>query len=104
MLLNSYIGLVAEGLKLNMTGLHVHWVVVELHVAANVEVHPLGEPHHVVLVHLDRLGGVAKLWGPEARDKEDCWLVRSSAPDFDCLVDEHVRLPHLLDIIWVLEK
>ena len=53
MLLSSYIDLVAEGLKLDMTRLYVHWVVVELHVAADVEVHPLGKPHHVVLVDLD---------------------------------------------------
>ena len=71
--------------------------------AADVEVHPLGEPHHVVLVDLDRLGGVVKLWGPEARNEEDCCFVRTSAPDCDCLVDEDIRLPDLLDIFRVLE-
>ena len=33
--------LVAEGLKLDFANLHVHWVVREVHLAANVEIDPL---------------------------------------------------------------
>ena len=45
-------GLVAEGLKLEFTLLHVHWVLGEVHLAADVEVDALGEPHYAVLVNL----------------------------------------------------
>ena len=37
----------------------------EVHVAADVEVDSLAEPHHVVAVHPDRLGGVVKLGLPD---------------------------------------
>ena len=45
--------LVAEGLELDGTILLVHWVLREVHVAPDVEVDPLGEPHNTVLVNLD---------------------------------------------------
>ena len=37
----NLMGLVAEGLNLDFTVLFVHWVVAEVHLAADVEVDPL---------------------------------------------------------------
>ena len=96
--------LVAEGLQLDGTILPVHWVLLELHVAADVEVDPLGKPHNPVLVNLDGLRRIVKLWLPEARDEDERSLVRSLAPDLDGLVNKHVRLPDLLDVCRVLGK
>ena len=63
--MNCYMDLVAKGLEGDVALLHVHGIVGEVHVAANVEVHPFAKPHHAVVVHLDRLGGVVKLRLPE---------------------------------------
>ena len=63
--MNSYLDLVAKGLEPHVALLKVHGIVGEVHVAADVEVHPLAEPHNAVVVHLDRLGGVVKLRLPE---------------------------------------
>ena len=58
--------------------MQIHWVAFEVHVAAEVEVDPLGEANCVVRVELDGLG-----------------LVDESRPaDLDRLVQEQVRLPH----------
>ena len=50
--MSYYVGLVAKGLKLDFTLLHVHRVHLEVHLAADVEVDPLAEPHYAVLVNL----------------------------------------------------
>ena len=63
--MNCYMDLVAKGLEGDVALLHVHGIVGEVHVAADVEVHPLAVAHHAVLVHLDRLGGVVKFGLPE---------------------------------------
>ena len=63
--MNCYMDLVAKGLEGDVALLHVHGIVGEVHVAADVEVHPLAVAHHAVLVHLDRLGGVVKFGFPE---------------------------------------
>ena len=63
--MNSYLDLVAKGLESDVALLQVHGVVGEVHVAADVEVDSLAEPHHVVAVHPDRLGGVVKLGLPD---------------------------------------
>ena len=63
--MNCYMDLVAKGLEGDVALLHVHRIVGEVHVAADVEVHPLAVAHHAVLVHLDRLGGVVKFGLPE---------------------------------------
>ena len=63
--MNCYMDLVAKGLEGDVALLHVHGIVSEVHVAADVEVHPLAVAHHAVLVHLDRLGGVVKFGLPE---------------------------------------
>ena len=63
--MNCYMDLVAKGLEGDVALLHVYGIVGEVHVAADVEVHPLAEPHHAVLVHLDRLRGVVKFGLPE---------------------------------------
>ena len=62
--IDSYRDLVAEGLKLDFTLLHVHWVPGEVHLAADVEVDALAEPHDAVVVNLHRLWRVVKLWRP----------------------------------------
>ena len=63
--MNCYMDLVAKGLEGDVALLHVHGIVGEVHVAADVEVDSLAEPHHVVAVHPDRLGGVVKLGLPD---------------------------------------
>ena len=65
--MNSYLDLVAKGLQSDVALLKVHGVIGEVHVAADVEVDTLAEPHHVVAVHPDRLGGVVKLGLPDPR-------------------------------------
>ena len=50
--IDSYRDLVAEGLKLDFTLLHVHWVLGEVHLAADVEIDLLAEPPNTVLVNL----------------------------------------------------
>ena len=58
--------------------MQIHWVAFEVHVAAEVEVDPLGEANCVVRVELDGLGLVDE----------------SRLADLDRLVQEQVRLPH----------
>ena len=45
--------MVAKGLESDLALLQVDGVVGEVHVAADVEVDSLAEPHHVVAVHPD---------------------------------------------------
>ena len=97
--MNSYLDLVAKGLESDVALLQVHGVVGEVHVAADVEVHPLAEPHHAVAVHLDRLGGVVKLRLPETIHSENCHFIKVSKPDLDHFVDENVRPPELLVVV-----
>ena len=65
--MNTYIVLVAKGLKLDQTVLRVDREPLEVHVAADVEVHSLAESDQAGVVHLDGLGGVLKFWRPGAR-------------------------------------
>ena len=102
--MNCYMDLVAKGLEGDVALLHVHRIVGEVHVAADVEVHPLAVAHHAVLVHLDRLGGVVKLRLPETIHSENCHFIKVSKPDLDHFVDENVRPPELLVVVGDLHE
>ena len=102
--MNCYMDLVAKGLEGDVALLHVHGIVGEVHVAADVEVHPLAVAHHAVLVHLDRLGGVVKLRLPETFHSENCHFIKVSKPDLDHFVDENVRPPELLVVVGDLHE
>ena len=102
--MNSYLDLVAKGLESDVALLQVHGVVGEVHVAADVEVHPFAKPHHAVVVHLDRLGGVVKLRLPETIHSENCHFIKVSKPDLDHFVDENVRPPELLVVVGDLHE
>ena len=100
----SYLDLVAKGLEPHVALLKVHGIVSEVHVAADVEVHPLAEPHNAVVVHLDRLGGVVKLRFPETIQSENCRFIKVAKPDLDHFVDENVRPPELLVVVGDLHE
>ena len=102
--MNSYLDLVAKGLQSDVALLQVHRVVGEVHVAADVKVHPPAEPHHAVAVHPDRLGGVVKLRLPETIHSENCHFIKVSKPDLDHFVDENVRPPELLVVVGDLHE
>ena len=102
--MNSYLDLVAKGLESDVAPLQVHGVVGEVNVAADVKVHPLAEPHHAVVVHLDRLGGVVKLRLPETIHSENCRFIRVSKPDLDHFVDENVGPPEPLVVLGNLHE
>ena len=65
--LDAYSRLVGKGLKLDHTLMHVQREPTEVHVAADVEVHPLAESDQAVVEDLVGLGGILKCWYPEAR-------------------------------------
>ena len=102
--MSSYLDLVAKGLESDVALLQVHRVVGEVHVAADVKVHPLAEPHHAVAVHPDRLGGVVKLRLPETIHSENCHFINVSKPDLDHFVDENVGPPELLVVVGDLHE
>ena len=99
-----YLDLVAKGLESDVALLQVHGVVGEVHVAADVKVHPPAEPHHAVAVHPDRLGGVVKLRLPETIHSENRHFIKVSKPDLDHFVDENVRPPELLVVVGDLHE
>ena len=47
----SYLGPVSERLDVDWALLQVDGVRAEVHLTTDVEVHPLGKAHHVVVVH-----------------------------------------------------
>ena len=102
--MNCYMDLVAKGLEGDVALLHVHGIVGEVHVAADVEVHPLAVAHHAVLVHLDRLGGVVKFGLPETIHNAVFHFFKSSKPDRHHFVDENVRPPEPLVVLGNLHE
>ena len=84
--------------------MHVDGEHLEVHVAADVEVHPLAVAHHAVLVHLDRLGGVVKFGLPETIQNAVFHFVKSSKPDRDHFVDENIRPPEPLVVLGNLHE
>ena len=56
----SYLGPVSERLDVDWALLQVNGVRAEVHLTTDVEVHPLGKAHHVVVVHPQRLRRVVE--------------------------------------------
>ena len=74
--------------------MQIHWVAFEVHVAAEVEVDPLGEANHPVECSVSQ-SVIAGSVPPVCVELDGLGLVDESRPaDLDRLVQEQVRLPH----------
>ena len=74
--------------------MQIHWVVSEVHVAAEVEVDPLGEANCPVEYSVSQSVSAGAV-SPVCVELDGLWLVdESRLADLDRLVQEQVRLPH----------